>query len=732
MAQAQERKQPKKGKSTAGRHVKRVLSAIGKCLLTIFLIGTITVTIVGCVLVVYAITNFDSNSDSLDLEQITSKATSSVYTLNDQGEEELFLRLEGTNRIWTDLKDIPLYVQRAVIAIEDERFESHYGVDWKRTIAAFVNLFNPNKSREFGGSTITQQVIKNVTGNDEHSIERKISEIFQAAELEKRYSKDDILQAYLNILPLSSNIEGVGAGAQYYFGKDIRNVTLAEAAVLASITQNPSKYNPYTHPENLRQRQQVVLAKMYELGFITEDEYRQALGEELHFQNGMKHAAVLDYYTDLLIEDVIADLMDRYGYTRRYAQNMVFYGGLKIVSAEKPAQQQAVEAIYANEANFGKEKESDKGEPAQGAIFIMDYDGRVVATVGGRGEKTGDRVLNRSTQSMRQPGSSIKPLTAYSPALKLNLIHYSSLVHDAPLTLPDGKKWPPNYGARPRDNGMKLLNYAIQKSLNTIPARLVQEMTPQVSFDFASGSLKLSTLVKSRQTEQGIVSDIDLAPMALGGLTDGVYARDMAAAYCIFGNGGYYNKPYTYYTVSQGSGNQEEVLLTSNPMHVQVLDTNTTYVMNRLLQEVVVSGTASDIGRQWKGWEVYGKTGTTDNNYDVYFAGGTPYYCGASWYGYDKNKDLVGQTTYARSLWNKAMKALHNGLKATPFTQKGTTQELQYCTQTGMIATASCPKKATGVYKPDNIPGACTTHGGGGAPTGTTTGGGSSTSTATG
>lgn len=703
-------------KKPAARYTVKTLSALGKCLLTIILIGVITVTLVGCIMMVYIVTNFKDEGGIPDLDTLSATATTTIETLNPEtGEWEVFQQLKGTNSIWKDLDDIPLNMQRAVIAIEDERFETHYGVDWKRTISAFANLIFHFNSVEYGGSTITQQLIKQTTQDDDHSIERKITEILRAVELEKNHAtKDEILEAYLNILPLSDNMVGVGAGAQYFFGKDVEDLTIAECAVIASITQNPSRYNPYTHPANNRQRQLLVLQKMYDLDYITEEEYRQAVGEELHFKNGLKRVAVQDYYVDLLIEDVIQDLMDTKGYTYQYAQNLVFHGGLTIRSAEIPSQQEAVEKIYATESNFPKVIEGDEENP-QGAIFIMDYSGRVVATVGGRGEKTADRVLNRSTQSKRQPGSAIKPLSVYAPAVKMNVVHYSSMWRDAYIVLKDGTKWPVNYRSKLSDNGDKLINYAVQESLNTIPVRLVQEMTPAVCFDFCTSVFKLSTLVKSQSTDAGIVTDMDLSPLALGGLTNGVYAREMAAAYAVFGSGGVYNEPFTYYEVSRGQGAQKEVLLTDgNQVGVPVLDEGSAYVMNRLLQQVVERGTAQgEIGNKWKDWEVFGKTGTTTDNKDVYFCGGTAYYVGASWFGYDHNKALnSSQTPYARRLWNLSMKALHADLQPKTFDKKGETQELEYCTATGLLATDGCPNKDIGVYKKENTPGYCTAHGG--------------------
>lgn len=697
--------------------VKRFWKRVGNVVLVVFLIGVITVSIIGCVAVVYVVNNFDGTTGLPNLNNLSMDATSIIWVQNEKnGEWVEYEHLEGVNSIWVDIEEIPRYMQQAVIAIEDERFESHYGVDWKRTIAAFANSILHYNDIEFGGSTITQQLIKVTTGENERVWTRKITEILRAVEMEKLYDKDQILEAYLNNLPLSDNVVGIGAGANYFFGKEVNELSIAECAILASITNNPSKYNPYTHPENVRQRQLLVLQKMNELGFITDDEYVQAVGEELHYKSSLQHTATWDYYVDLVIDDLIDDLQEQYGYTAQYATQLVFYGGLNIYSAEIPAQQQAVEAIFANEANFPAHLAADTEDP-QASIFIMDYDGRVVATVGGRGEKSGKRDFNRSTQSYRSPGSSMKPLTAYGPAIAMDVVHWSSIVRDAPLKkLENGNMWPANYEAKPRDNGNTFVYIGLQKSLNTVAARLVDAVTPQKAFDYGTSIFKLSSLVKSQATEKGqILTDIDYAPLSLGALTKGVYARDMAAAYAVFGNGGYYNEPYTYYEVYQdGTKENGELLLRSGAENIRVLDEDSAYVMNRLMQRVTTYGTADEIGASWKGWELFGKTGTAENNNDVYFCGGTSYYVGATWFGYDNNQSLLkSQTSYAKTLWNQSMKALHKSLKPQGFDQlKGDTQELAFCTQTGDLATVKCPKIDYGVYKPSNTPGACKVHAG--------------------
>ncbi len=686
--------------------LRRIGSLIGKVLLTVGLICIITGCIVACVLTVYITTNFQGEASLPDVGLINENQTTVVRVKNDKGDFVEYQRLAGVQREWASLSKIPANLQNAVIAIEDERFNEHYGVDWKRTISAFANLVLHFNDTEYGGSTLTQQLVKNLTDNDDHTIQRKVTEIFTAIEMEEFYSKDEILQAYLNIIPLTGQIEGVGAGAKYYFGKEVDELTLAECAVLASITNNPARYNPYTHPKALLGRQQTVLFKMHECGFITSDEYQQALGEELYFVSNGNQSNVYDYYTDMLIDEVVADLMETYGYTESHAKNMVFYGGLTIDSCEEPALQKKAEAIYADDANFPALLPEDEEKP-QAAIYVMDYTGKTIAVVGGRGEKTANRVLNRATSSVRQPGSAMKPISVYAPAVQLNLIHFSSPVKNCYITLKDGTKWPRNYGqSAPRDSGMTVVDIAIQQSMNTVPAQLLQTMTPQRSFTFLTNSLGLTSLVTSDGKGN---SDIDYAPMGLGGLTNGVYAREIAAAYQIFGNGGVYNEPYSYTRVMQGG----QTLLTKGPTNVPVLDENSAYVMNRLLQNVVqgdYQATARSLKGSWKNWEVFAKTGTTQENNDVWLVGGTPQYVAASWFGYDQNQDLTGQTSAARNLWNKVMLSLHQGMEPMTFTEKGTTVEAKFCYETGALATTGCKKSGIGVYKPDFMPEVCTKH----------------------
>ena len=653
------------------------------------------------------------NGDIPRLGKESMYTRSSIYVQNEDGEWVRHRELSGGNCIWYDYDKIPQYMKDAVVAIEDERYWEHEGVDWKRTTGAMINLvlnraFNMG-STEYGGSTITQQLIKVTTQNTDHSINRKINEILAASAMESQvYSKEQILEGYLNNVPLTGDLIGVGVGARSYFDKELPELTLAECAVLASITNNPSIYDPFNHPENVRQRQQLVLGKMYELGFINQDEYLNALNQELIYKTSTVEEELMDYYDDLLIEDVIQALMERKGLARDRATYLVYYGGLSIYSAENVELQAEMEALYADESNYPEHLQDDEEDP-QTCFFATDYTGKVMVTIGGRGEKTSNRVLNRSTHSMRSPGSSMKPIASYGPAIDQNLIHYSAMIKDAPIKLPNGKKWPYNYD-RSYTSKNTLVGIALQKSLNTTAARLIEELTPELSYEYLTKVFGLTTLVESEKRGDQTFSDIDRSPLALGALTDGVTAREMTAAYAVFGSGGYYNEPYTFYKVTQGMGDDAITVLTGGQRSTKVMDEDSAYVMVSLMRRVVEQGTAwTGVGQNWRGWQVFGKTGTSDNQQDVYFSGGTPYFCASSWFGYDNNQRLASsQTGYAKTLWNASMQLLHEGLDSdAEFEQPDSVVRKKYCMTTGQLATKACKKTEMGVYKKSFMPGEC-------------------------
>lgn len=640
------------GQKTAG--------VFGKIILGIILVVAVVGIICSSVLFVYGYSVVHGDVVfNLEDEASSQNQTSFIYGYDNDNKLIEITRLHGEeNRIWLDKNDMTKYMSKAFIAIEDERFEKHHGVDWKRTIGVMVKPSNSGQ----GGSTITQQLIKNLTDENDVTFIRKFNEILSALNLEKHYSKDEIMEAYLNTIYLSHGCYGVKTAAETYFGKEVKDLNIAECACIASITQFPTKYDPLINPENNRQRQLRVLKKMLERGFISQQEYDEAVAYKMVFTNSpdykgsqIKKSAsekkqaekVNSYYTDYVIDQVINDLQNA-GYSAKKAKKLIYGGGLKIYSAIDFDVQNAIEDVYENYKKM-------PDETVQGACVIMDYHGRILGMVGGTGKKKANRVLNRAWQSKRQPGSVIKPLSVYGPALEKTLqdgdtnVYWSTPTKDAPLTKIDGKPWPTNEGGSYSGETITVQK-GLALSKNTISARTLDKIGTTYSYEFITNKFHISTLA---------VQDCDLAPMATGSLTYGVTVLEMTTAYQAFGNGGYYYEGYSYYKIEDSQGN---VILEKNPEKDKeiALSENTSWVMNKMLQTVMTEGT----GRSYKidGVECIGKTGTTTGSNDRWFIGGTPEYIGGVWYGYDKNKEVryYLSANPSGTIWNTIMKEIYD------------------------------------------------------------------------
>lgn len=650
----------KNGNKKGGSGEKKVGNTILKILLGIIIVIAVVGIICSSVLFVYGYSIVHGDVVfNLDDEASSQNQTSFIYGYDDNNEPVEITRLHGEeNRIWLGIDDMTPYLSKAFIATEDERFEKHHGVDWIRTIGVMVKPTNSGQ----GGSTITQQLIKNLTDENDVTFVRKFNEILSALNLEKHYSKDQIMEAYLNTIYLSHGCYGVKTAAETYFGKDVKDLNIAECATLAGITQFPTKYDPLLNPENNKKKQEYILGKMKSNNFITEEEYEEAKNYKLVFTNSPDYqgsqvsdngndsddsSSINSYYTDYVIDEVIEDLQNA-GYSAKKARSMIYGGGLKIYSAVDFTVQSAIEDVYENYRKM-------PDETVQGACVIMDYKGRVLGMVGGTGKKEANRTLNRAWQSTRQPGSTIKPLSVYGPALEKSLqdddvdIYWSTPTKDAPLMNIDGKPWPTNEGGT-YSNRTVTVQYGLANSLNTISARTLDKIGTTYSYDFFKNKFHISTLTPQ---------DCDLAPMATGALTYGVTVLEMTAAYQAFGNGGYYYEPYGYYKIEDSKGN---VIIEKTPDKDKevALSENTSWVMNRLLNTVMTQGT----GRYYalNGIECIGKTGTTTESYDRWFMGGTPEYIGGIWYGYDENKEVVYSLSYnpAGTLWNSVMKQIYD------------------------------------------------------------------------
>ncbi len=692
----------------------------GILICSLILIGMISVSSVG-IYVLKNISDFVNGDIAINLNEYKANQsqTTILYTLDENGNEVELTRLHGNeNRIWVSLDEMPQNLLDAFIALEDKRFEKHSGVDWRRTLSVAIV---PSKKGE-GGSTITQQLIKNLTGDRDVTYIRKFREIQNALNLEKHYSKETILEAYLNTLYLDGGCYGVQTASEYYFGKDVSELNLAECACIAAITQAPRANNPMINPETNKERRDYALECMLdpENGFITQEEYDEAIAYDLVFTNdedfvpseneeaseemievnennvGQEKDEVQSYYVDYVIEKVISDLMDAYSYSYNEAWRLVYYGGLKIHVAVDLDVQKELEDVYYNRKGF-PEKTNSFGEKVQSDIVVMDYTGRVVGIVGQAGEKQGARSLNIATSSRRQPGSSIKPLSVYSVAVDSNMYTWSYPKVQNYGILVNGERWPHNYGGDPGSPGYyETIQQALAPSHNTVPAQIVQSLGVQKCYNWLIDAFKFTSLEKS---------DADYAPLAVGAMSHGVYAIEMCAAYTTFGNGGVYYEPYCYYTVTNNTGST--VYLTHNDSGEQVMDVGTADVMNKLLQTVVTSGTGS--GYKVSGFDMFAKTGTTTDEKDRWFIGGTPYYVCSVWMGYAEHAEPLNLgTNYCGKIFQSVMNKLHENLPAKDFEFSEDIVRKSYCSRTGLIAGKGCGVGGAGWYKTDSIPSTCT------------------------
>lgn len=741
----QERRRPRRrGWGTASR-------VIG----TILLVFVLTAAIFAGIFSAYINSSMRGRVEVYLDEFETKVSTELYYQEPSSGEWTMYhtLFLDSENRIWADLEQIPKDLQKAVVAIEDKRFYKHKGVDWHGTARAiFSTIFGGSVQ---GGSTITQQLVKNVTGDNQNTVKRKVMEIYRAQELEKRYEKDEILEAYLNEVYFGYSCYGVVTASLKYFNKDVSELSLAECASLVAITNNPSLYDPLQTDwglENNRTRQLLVLGAMLEQGKIDQAAYDAAKEENVVFSNGYTilggrvdvdtdkkddtdtdggdeqpeeetetATSSQSYFTDAVIEDVAAALVEKYGLTDstnpvtgevttafEQGVNMVYGKGYKIYTTQNPDYQKIAEEVCTDTSNlpytssytnsYG-EKET---EQLQVGMTIVDpYTGYVVAMVGGAGVKQYDRGWNWAT-SARQCGSAIKPISVYAPALDDGTINGASTIDDYPVMVLNGSVYPKN--ANGRYKGLTPLHTAIARSTNTCAVRVVQEYGTSRSYDFMTNKLGFTTLTSQDAQQVG--------NMGLGGLDRGVTTEEMAAAFAAFANEGIYTAPRTFVRVEDADGN---VILENEAKAAVAMKDTTAALMNSLLQEVINGGTGYE-GRI-SGMHVAGKTGTTNNDQDRYFVGYTPYYSCAVWVGYVHNQRIVASGNPAASMWQKVMSRIHADLPDKDFFSCSGLTYVKVCADSGLLATDSCAEDCRGsrVYSAlvaaDNAPSAyCNMH----------------------
>lgn len=729
----------------------------GRIIGTLLLVFVVTLTIFSGIFMAY-INSTMRGKVEVYLDEFETKVSTELYSQDpDTGEWVMYqtLYLNSENRIWTDLEDIPKYLQKAAIAIEDKRFEKHHGVDWKGTTRAIVyTLFGKNVQ---GGSTITQQLVKNVTGDNEVTVKRKITEIYRALELEKRYEKDEILEAYLNEVFFGQSCYGVVTASRMYFNKDVSDLTLAECASLMGITNNPSMYDPTLSSwtrENNRERQLTILGAMLEQGKISQEEYDEAKAEDIVFSNGFTISGKYvgsdgsatepepdetttddtespadeeeptikgrySWFTEAMIGDVADALVEKYGITDKVRDNgttytayeqawdMVHGKGYKIYTTQNPKYQKIAEDVCYDLSNipYTSSYTNSAGEQVEDqlqiALTIVDpTNGYVVAMIGGAGEKQADRVWNWAVNA-RQCGSAIKPVSTYAPALDDGTINGASVIDDYPMLL-NGDVWPRN--ANWRYQGLTALHKALAQSLNTCAVRTNLAYGVDRSYEFLVNKLGFENLTYTDSQQVG--------NMALGGFEKGVTTEEMAAAYAAFVNEGVYTKPRTFVRVEDANGN---VILENEAQSTVAMKNTTAAIINHLLQEAALNGTGYEA--QFSGMHIAGKTGSTNSNKDRYFVGYTPYYSCAVWAGYEHNQRIVASGNPCSAIFRKVMSAIHQELPDKDFFSCAGLTSVAVCADSGMLASENCAldvrgsRVYTALVAADNAPtSVCTMH----------------------
>jgi len=575
----------------------------------------------------------------LSPDTLESGASTMIY----DKDRNLVTQIGAKNSIPVDLEDVPENVRNAFLAIEDPRFYQHHGISLRGIARAAWSDLSSGSIKE-GGSTITQQLVKISFLTPERTIKRKIQEIILAFQVERHYTKDEILEMYLNNIYLGEGAYGIQAAAQTYFGKDIKQVkSLEEAALLGGLPQAPSAYSPYRDPQAALARRNTVLDSMAKYNFISESEAEKAKAKELKVETRepagrqYPYPYFIDYVTDKLIE--------------KYGETEVFKGGLKVYTSLDPKIQQIAEAAMARKTNFPSSRtDANNMLQPQGAVVLLDpHTGYIKALVGGR-EHTQQRQWNRATQTTRQPGSAFKPIAAYGPAIEYKGLGPASVVDDIPVKY--GSYEPRNFDGKYR--GLITLRTALTHSVNVVAVRLLMDTVGiNEAIRFASGlGIKLDPQVHG-------------ASMALGGLHNGVTPLQMASAYGAFANQGVYIEPTAIIRVEKSDG---VILEQPVPKQRQAMKATTAYLITDMLKSVMQSGTGTgaQIGRP-----AAGKTGTTDDGKDIWFVGYTPELVASVWIGYDKPTAMPQAfgSTYPAWIWQEIMSKALSGVPVKDFSR---------------------------------------------------------------
>lgn len=596
--------------------------------------------------------------------------------------------------------DIPDNLKNAYISIEDQRYFKHNGIDIKRTGGAILTYITHMGKSSFGGSTITQQLVKNITGDTDDTISRKVKEWFKAWTLETEFSKEEILEQYFNIIYVGPNMYGVGTASQYYFSKSCNELSLEECAFLAGMNNAPNSYNPFGEKDNserIIKRTKIVLGKMLELNYIDENSYNIAINNVengLIFNKGTieSESAVYSYHTDALISEVIEDLMKKYNISYEFATNYVNKAGLTIYSTQDSNIQKQTEEEFEKSKYVIKSSKSDK--TSQSAMVIIDHKtGYVVSCVGGLGKKTEVRPLNRATQSVRQTGSVIKPLSVLIPAIDKKIITGVSIYDDTEKDFDNGYH-PTDYN---KSLGKITVRRAVESSQNIPFVEIMQKLQPKNSIKY----LKKMGITTLTEEDENLV-------LALGGLEKGISALEMAGAYAMIANDGVYIEPTFYTNVNNKFG---ETVLRTTQSKRKVVSDDVAFIVKDLLTQPVNGSEGTATYCKIQGIDVSAKTGTTDENYDRWLCGFTPYYTAVTWYGFDENETIeFNKKNPAGLLWAGVMSKIHSNLKSTQFDKPDSVEGCLVCADTGMLANLNCTNTYIEYFLEPTVPQLCDVH----------------------
>ncbi len=675
-------------------------------------------------------------SPEMSVKELTELAhsqdkTTKLYYIESLDGSEIATEIEdetlfaSQNREWVRYSEMPKELINAFVAIEDHRFFEHSGVDIKRTAGAILGYITGRSS--YGGSTITQQLVKNITGEDEYSVRRKVREIVRAFKLDLKLSKEEILELYLNTIYLSEKSYGVGSAAEAYFDKDVSELNLTECASLACIPQSPTKWNPRSNPENNKNRRDIVLSCMEKYGFISPAESESAKNTPLELKTDSSHGSsgerIYSWYTESVINEAIALLTEnKVCSSEQTAKKLLYTGGLKIITAQNPTMQEKVEAYFSNPANFYKN--GLEAHPECSIVVIDPKTGGILALAGGTGEKNLNRGLNYATSTLRSPGSSIKPLSVYAPALDAGLITYGSVFDDTPVSFlstsgDNYRPWPANYPSGYR--GLTTVRDAVSRSVNTVAVKILEKVGADNAFSLLRDRMKMTSLVSELSENGKIYTDIALSPMALGQLTKGVTVASLTAGYTALCNGGEFHSAHTVLQILDSNGN---ILVDNRQDGDKIFSPQTATIMTKLLQNVTSSGTASVMDMK-KITECAGKTGTTSNDKDRWYVGYTPDLLAGVWFGYPEPQSLDGYPAIpspALRTWDNIMKEINTEECLGHAVQKKFTDAegivtATYCRDSGKLPSAACmcdlrgSRLETGYFTRDTLPDSyCTCH----------------------